>query len=130
MSSESGINWILYDGDCPFCSNYVAYLRFREAVGAVKLVNARDGGSEFEYARASGLNLDEGMVFHYEGRLYHGDECMHMLALLSSSTGVVHRVTTWVFRSQKRAALIYPLLRAGRNATLKLIGKSKISKPA
>ena len=39
-------NWLVYDGDCPFCSRYVQLLRIREAVGPLRLVNARDGGAQ------------------------------------------------------------------------------------
>jgi predicted DCC family thiol-disulfide oxidoreductase YuxK len=31
---------LYYDGDCPFCSRYVRWLRLQRAVGSVHLVNA------------------------------------------------------------------------------------------
>ena len=36
--------WLVYDGDCPFCSAYVRFVRLRDAVGTVHLVDAREGG--------------------------------------------------------------------------------------
>ncbi|MEL7174234.1 MAG: hypothetical protein AAFN05_14885, partial [Pseudomonadota bacterium] len=45
-------NWLLYDGECPFCARFAAYTRLRETVGTLRLVNARDGGSEADEARA------------------------------------------------------------------------------
>ena len=36
---------LVYDDDCPVCSNYVQMLRIRESIGELKLVNARDGGN-------------------------------------------------------------------------------------
>ena len=41
---QRGDAWLVYDGDCPFCSRYVQYLRLRQAAGPVRLVNAREGG--------------------------------------------------------------------------------------
>ncbi len=126
MSSASQSNWILYDGECPFCNSYVALLRLREAIGPVRILNAREGGPEFELARAAGLDLDEGMVLHFQRRLFHGDECIQVLALLSEPRGLLRRSMSWVFRSPRRAKWLYPWLRAGRNVTLRLLGKKKI----
>lgn len=119
--------WIVYDGECPFCSRYVAMLRLREALGPIALVNARDGGPEVEEARAAGLDLDEGMVLKLDGRLYHGDECIHRLALLSTPSGAFNRVNAAIFRSRTASKMLYPVLRTGRNAVLRLLGRSKLA---
>jgi predicted DCC family thiol-disulfide oxidoreductase YuxK len=121
-------NWILYDGECPFCKSYVALVRLREAVGPVRILNVRDGGPEVDLVQAVGLDLDEGMVLNYQDRLYHGDDCVHMLAMLSETGGVLRSSVAWVFRSPRRARLLYPWLRKGRNVTLKLLRKQKIGK--
>ncbi len=117
---------IVYDGECPFCSRYVALVRLRETVGAVKLVNARDGGALVERLLDEGYDLDEGMVLFWQGRIYHGDACLHMLALLSTPLGAFNRVNAALFRSERVARLLYPVLRSGRNATLRLLGRRKM----
>jgi predicted DCC family thiol-disulfide oxidoreductase YuxK len=121
--------WLVYDGECPFCSAYVRMLRLRETAGAVRLVNARDGGPEVAAARAAGLDLDEGMVLNVGGRLLHGDECIHALALMTTPSGPFNRLTHWVFRSERRSRLLYPWLRVGRNATLRLLGRRRMGDP-
>jgi hypothetical protein len=105
-------------------------LRLREAAGAVRLVNARDGGPEVAAAHVAGLDLDEGMVLNLDGRLLHGDECIHALALMTTASGPFNRLTRWVFRSERRARLLYPWLRAGRNATLRLLGRRRMADTA
>lgn len=124
--SDGPDNWLLYDGDCPFCSRYVRLVRIREAVGTLLLINARDGGPEVEEVIAEDLDLDEGMVLKLSGQLYHGQDCIHALSLLSSPTGAFSRFNGWVFRSKTRAAIIYPILRAGRNLILRLLRRSRI----
>jgi len=119
--------WIVYDGECPFCSRYVAMLRLRESLGPIALVNARDGGPEVDEARAAGLDLDEGMVLKVDGRLYHGDDCIHRLALLSTPSGAFNRVNAAIFRSPTASKLLYPVLRTGRNAVLRLLGRRKLA---
>jgi predicted DCC family thiol-disulfide oxidoreductase YuxK len=118
---------IVYDGDCPFCSRYVQLIRLRESLGPVRLVNARDGGPEVAEVREAGLDLNDGMVLKLDGRLYHGDECMHMLALLSTASGVFNRINAAVFSSPRAARMLYPVLRTGRNAALRLLGRGRIS---
>jgi predicted DCC family thiol-disulfide oxidoreductase YuxK len=122
----SGNNWLIYDGECPFCSRYVQLVRVRETVGPLPMINARDGGPEIDEVIQNNLDLDEGMVLKLSGRLYHGQDCIHALALLSEPKGLFNRFNAWVFKSPKRAAILYPVLRAGRNLVLKLLGRKNI----
>ncbi|MDH3703473.1 MAG: DUF393 domain-containing protein [Alphaproteobacteria bacterium] len=126
-SSKDPAAWLVYDGECPFCSAYIRFLRFRESAGAVELLDARDGGPLVDEIIAVGLDLDEGMVLKMAGRFYHGDDCIHALALMSGGSTVLNRVNAWVFKSPARSRLLYPILRAGRNTALRLLGRRKLS---
>ena len=121
---------LVYDGDCPFCSRYVALLRLREAMGGMRLVNARDGGPEVTAIRARGLDLDEGMVLLLGERMYHGADCINRLALMSSGSGLFNRVNAAIFRSPRASAVLYPVLRTGRNTVLRLLGRPRIGDTA
>lgn len=129
MSSHYNDNWILYDGDCPFCRNYLRFNQLNKNIGPVMLINAREGGKEVDFVHSQNLSLNEGMVFKYKGRLYHGDECINLMALLSGNSNIFSRLMTWIFKSHTRAKILYPFLRTGRNLTLKLLRKSKIEEP-
>ena len=118
--------WIIYDGDCPFCSAYVRMVRLKESLGAVHLLNARDGGPLVDEVQARGLSLDEGMVLKWQGRFYHGADCINMLALMSTPSSAFNRLNGWLFRSPTVSRVMYPVLRAGRNAALFLLGRKKI----
>ncbi|MDJ0944220.1 MAG: DCC1-like thiol-disulfide oxidoreductase family protein [Kiloniellales bacterium] len=117
---------VVYDGECPFCTRYAGLVRLREAVGPVTLLDAREGGPLVSRLSAAGYDLDEGMVLLYGGQIYHGGDCMHMLALLSGGGGAVNRLCAAVFRNPGTARRLYPVLRAGRNAVLRLLGRDKI----
>lgn len=121
---------IVYDGQCPFCSRYVKLVRLRESLGQVRLVNAREGGPIVEELQRAGVDLDEGMALKLDGRLYHGHDCLHMLALLSTPSSAFNRLNAALFRSPRAAWLLYPVLRAGRNTALRLLGRSKIREEA
>jgi predicted DCC family thiol-disulfide oxidoreductase YuxK len=117
---------IVYDGQCPFCSRYVRLVRVRESVGPVELIDARQAGPAMAEIHATGLDLDEGMALKLGDRWYHGDECVHMLALLSTPSTLFNKVNGAVFRSRPAAKILYPILRAGRNLALLVLGRGKI----
>ena len=117
---------LVYDGECPACRNYVRVVRVRDAVGDFRLLDARDGGPLVEEITAAGLDLDEGMVLKIGGRLHHGEDAVHALALIGSPSGVLNRLNHRLFRSRRTSAALYPVLRAGRGLLLRLLGKRRI----
>lgn len=125
-SQKIGCITIIYDGECPFCSAYVHVLRLKDSVGGVRLVNARDMGQDVQEAVRRGYDLNEGMVAIIGTRYYHSADCIHVLSLLTSSSGVWNRFNAWVFASPKRAAYIYPILRFGRNLVLLVLRRPKL----
>lgn len=115
---------LIYDGECPFCSRYAKYVRLRRAVGELELVDARRGGAEVEKAKARGLRLDEGMILHLTDNYYHGAACLNRLALMSSRSDNFNRLSFFLFRSAFISKFSYPVLQAGRNMVLRLLGRS------
>lgn len=110
---------LLYDGACPFCSRYARYVRLKDTID-LRLVNVREGGREIEEVSRRGYSLDEGMVLILGNRYYHADDCLNMLALFSSESGIFNRITATIFRSPRLASLAYPILVSGRNLALRL----------
>jgi predicted DCC family thiol-disulfide oxidoreductase YuxK len=119
-------NWLLYDGECPFCSAYVKMVRLRENVGPIRLIDARGDGPEYHEALQAGFDLDEGMLLKLSGQYYHGQDCIHALALLTRERDLFGRINGWVFRSPGRSAMLYPVLRSGRNLVLRVLGRKKL----
>lgn len=117
---------IIYDGDCPFCQNYVRFTRLRQAAGRVELIDARSDHPAVADATRAGLDLDEGMAMRQDGRWYHGDDVVHRLALMTTGSGPFNAAMAAIFRSPTRSRALYPFLRAGRNAALALLGRGKI----
>lgn len=118
---------IVYDGECPFCNSYVTMVRLREIVGEVELVDARTDHPLVAELKQAGLDLNEGMVVRYEGHDYHGADAMNILSLLTSDKGTLNRFFAWLFSNRRTARVFYPLLRAGRNTTLRLLGRRRIT---
>jgi predicted DCC family thiol-disulfide oxidoreductase YuxK len=118
---------VIYDGDCPFCSNYVGHLRLREVAKNIRYLNARDGGEEVSEAVRKGFDLDDGMLVTIDGTYYYGSEAMRVLADLSSPSGLLNRLSARLLKSPTLSRLIYPVLRFGRNITLLILGRGKIA---
>lgn len=123
---DSDVVYLVYDGDCPFCSVYVDYVRVKESVGTFKLVNAREGGPIVEDVIKHDFDLDEGMVLVMEGQYYHGHDCINRLALMSTRSNIFNRLNAIVFRSPTTSRILYPILKIGRNIVLRLLGRTKI----
>lgn len=118
--------YVVYDGDCPFCSRYVEMLRLREAVGPVELVNARQPHPVVQMLRQKNVDLNEGMALVQGSTISHGDECIHKLALMTTPSDRFNRINAAVFGSATASRILYPYLRAARNATLRVLGRKKL----
>jgi hypothetical protein len=101
-------------------------MRLRDSVGPVELIDARSDHAQVVLARAAGFDLNEGMIFAFGGRYYHGADAVQMLSMLSSSRGWLNRMSAQLLRSPRRSRWLYPVLRAGRSATLRLLRRPPI----
>lgn len=124
---SNGVTYIVYDGGCPFCSRYVKMLRLRKAIGAVELLNAREAHPIVSMLKSKGIDLDDGMALVRDEEISIGDDCIHKLALMSTPNDLFNRINCWIFNSPTASRLLYPILRLGRNATLKLLKIKKLS---
>jgi predicted DCC family thiol-disulfide oxidoreductase YuxK len=119
---------IIYDEQCPVCSAYSAAVEVEaKDASTVRRINARSDDALVQKARAAGLDLDDGMVVVHKGELYHGADALNLMARLAPATGFSNRANRLLFSNRTAARLSYPLLRAGRNTLLRLLGRSKIS---
>jgi predicted DCC family thiol-disulfide oxidoreductase YuxK len=118
---------IVYDGECPFCASYVKLLRLRDAAGPVRLVDARSDDPAVQRVREAGFDLDEGMALIDAETIWHGEDCINRIALMSTPSGLFNRINATVFRSPRASKALYPVLRGGRNLALRLMGRKKIN---
>lgn len=114
--------WLVYDGECPVCTTYCKYIRIRQAVGQLHLVDARQPGELMDEITAAGLDIDQGMVVKFKSAIYYGSDAVHMLTLLSSPSGVFNRLNYYVFSTRLGARVVYPVCKAFRAVLLKVLG--------
>ena len=75
-------NFLLYDGDCPACSAYVAIARLRQLYPDLHIISARSEPALVASLRQRGFEINEGMVLSLEGRIYFAADAVHMIATL------------------------------------------------
>lgn len=119
-------NLIIYDGECIFCQNYVRFVKLRENIGPVELLDARSDDPRIDHYIRAGYDLDEGMLFIHDGKIYYGAEAVNVLARLSSDLTLGSRINSAMLSNSKIARMTYPFLKAGRRLTLFLRRKTSI----
>lgn len=118
---------IVYDGQCPFCAGFVRLMALRERVGEVLLVDARSDNPAVAAVRAHGVDLDSEMAVLHGDRLWRGAEAVALISHLTPERGLGRRALARLLANPRRAAMLYPWLRAGRRATLKLLRRAPIA---
>jgi predicted DCC family thiol-disulfide oxidoreductase YuxK len=120
---------LIYDGACIFCDAYVRLLSLREAVGPVELIDARSGDPRLRAYESAGFDLNEGMLFEYNGTVYFGADAVNALATLSTPVSTFNRINGVLLSKRPVARVFYPIFKFCRTITLKLRRVPKISGP-
>ena len=124
--AEQEPSLIIYDGECIYCSNYVRFMRLRESIGSVELLDARSDDSRIAEYWKQGYDLNEGMIFVHRGNVFYGPDAVHALAGLSSQSRLLNRLNSLIFSNRIVARALYPLLKIGRRITLFVLGRSTL----
>jgi predicted DCC family thiol-disulfide oxidoreductase YuxK/uncharacterized membrane protein YphA (DoxX/SURF4 family) len=120
---------VVYDGGCPFCTDYVRYQELKAAAETVELVDARTDTGALERYGIDPIDLEDGMVVIADGTYHRGDAAVHQLSHLSATprnwwiAGVAA-----VSRSAAASRLLYPFLKLGRRMALAILGIERFSK--
>jgi predicted DCC family thiol-disulfide oxidoreductase YuxK len=118
---------LIYDGACIFCDAYVRLLSLREAVGPVELIDARSGDPRLRAYESAGFDLNEGMLFEYNGTVYFGADAVNALATLSTPVSTFNRINGVLLSKRPVARVFYPIFKFCRTITLKLRRVPRIS---
>ncbi len=114
---------IVYDGDCPFCSRYADLVALRSHGLDVRLHNARSVATRALFPEAWNYDLDDGMLVRWQDGWHYGAEAVSLISRLVGKAPLAG-----VLARGGAARLLYPLLRAGRNAALRAWGRPGIMK--
>jgi len=120
---------IIYDGECPFCSNYAEYFKLRTVFDELCLINAREQDNPVVIQACSrGFDLDNGMVLVLGDKFYYGGDAMNMIALSSKKDGFLWLLNGALFSNKLVAKAVYPIFKFFRRVTLRVLGVPGIAK--
>ena len=118
---------IIYDEECPFCSDFVALNNLRESGYLVKLVNARESDDEVVSDLKTKYNLDDGMIVIVEEAVLYGAAAAMFIAASYSRRGVRSAMYAFLLSNEHIAAIVYPVLVTLRKFFFRIIGKKLIN---
>ena len=123
MKNEKDTIVVIYDGECPFCANYVKLMNLRNTVGRVTLIDARSEAASIKALVGQGYDLNEGMAVVFGGSVYYGKDAVTFLSSLTHTRNWAGRLLSKLLSNPSRAALLYPVMKLGRRITVRVLGK-------
>ncbi len=118
---------IIYDKECPVCDKYCQIIRIKDCFGKVEIINARENIDYINKITNKKFDINKGMIVLLNNQLYFGFEAIHVLALISSRSGVINKLNYIIFSSKFLSKLLYPVLRFSRYLLLFIMGKKAIN---
>lgn len=122
-----GSSYLLYDGECPACSAYVAMARLRQLYPDLQVIDARIAPALVAELRGQGYEINIGMVLNLDGVVHFGAEATRMIARLGrASPSRWRRMALAFIGAGPWSRRLYPWLNRGRGALLRLLGRGPI----
>jgi predicted DCC family thiol-disulfide oxidoreductase YuxK len=119
---------VIYDGECPFCADFIAVSNLREAGYKLELVNARDKlNRSVLRARDAGLNLDKGMVVLVGGLTLYGVDAANFIILNGNPKAFRAKFYRLLLSNVMIARISYPVLVFLRRTYFFLTGRRLIN---
>ena len=118
--------FLLYDGECPFCDNYIKLLKLKSILPELQLLNAHSHKDLVDHFRNEGLEINDGMIFSLDESIYYGPDCIHALTVLADNNSFFSRLNKIIFKNKKRAKILYPILVHMRKLYFTIMRKSLI----
>jgi len=118
--------FILYDGECPVCSRYVALTRLRSLRPDIAVLDARRNPAIVAELRSQGYDVNEGVIVKLGSRIHIGAAATRLLSDLSSQNPIVRRWAVYALIGGPWSESVYPALRTCRNGLLRLLGRGQI----
>jgi predicted DCC family thiol-disulfide oxidoreductase YuxK len=121
-------DFLLYDGECPVCSAYVAMSGLRRLYPALRVMSARTEPELVAELRDAGYEINEGMVLSLDGAIHFGADATHTIAVLGQpSRSRWRRAALAGIGTAPWARRLYPWRNRARGLLLRLLGRKPIA---
>jgi predicted DCC family thiol-disulfide oxidoreductase YuxK len=120
--------FLIYDGECPFCSRYADFASLSRAFPALELISARDQRTEVTEAWQAGIDLNREMALHVDGKWYTGEQAIFRVAEAAQLKRIRNSLLRRLFGSGRYARSLYEQLVTWRLLYLRLLGRKPVSR--
>jgi len=128
IERRASTDYLLYDGECPACSAYVAIARLRQLYPQLRIVSARGEPALVAQLRRDGYEINEGMVLSLDGAIHFGADATRMIAVLGRASPASWRGMALGFvGTAPWARRLYPWLNRARRLLLWLLRRRPIA---
>ncbi len=118
---------IVYDGECPFCSDFVSLNNLKDHGYDIKIVNARDTNNPLIHDLKKKYNIDYGMIVILDKKILYGSSAARFISSSYSKKNFKSIIYRLVLFNQKIANFTYPILVFLRKIYFRLVGKKFIN---
>jgi predicted DCC family thiol-disulfide oxidoreductase YuxK len=117
------MNFLLYDGECPFCSRISRYYKIKQALAPLEIVSMRDTENLKRLQIPQTLDFNQGMLLILQsGQILQGEEAFRLIHSKIEKSSLKDRVMFGLGSKKWISSLIYPILLQVRKIVLKWKG--------
>jgi predicted DCC family thiol-disulfide oxidoreductase YuxK len=118
---------VIYDGECPFCSNFVRLSNLKRIGYQVILINAREADNDVVRKLSKSYDLDDGMIVIVDNEILYGSTAARFLSTGFKRTNLLALIYYTFLHNKKVSEVIYPWLVRGRKFYFRILGKRLIN---
>ena len=109
----------IYDGECPFCNHFAELLEIKSKLTNIKIIDGRKNLTLIKSLFDKGYDLDKGAILLKNENIFHGADAINTICKqINNPSSSLLLLLTKVFKSNKRANLIFPFLVRARRFAL------------
>jgi predicted DCC family thiol-disulfide oxidoreductase YuxK len=123
---RTDIPFLIYDGECPFCTSYAKFASLSRAFPGLELISAREQRKEVAEAWLAGIDLNRDMVLRVEGKWYAGEQAIQRLAESAHNNQFRNMVLRKLFRPNRYGRGLYEVLVKLRLMYLRLSNRTPL----
>lgn len=118
---------VIYDGECPFCSNFVYLSNLKRLGYKVTLISAREEDNETVRKLSKGFDLDNGMIVVVGSDILYGANAARFLTTGFNTSNPLALIYYILLKNKTVSKIIYPLLVRARKIYFRITGKRLIN---
>ena len=109
----------IYDGECPFCNHFAELLELKSKIKKIFIIDARKNQIITKSLLNKGYDIDKGAILLKGDDIFHGADAINTICKqINNPSGRLIKLLSYIFKSNKRTKLMFPLLVRARRFAL------------